>query len=99
MGYILRDTYSFNGPIISSFGKELSMAEVFAQYCDDREQVTTEELKTLASEMNTVIYWDSVRDETIRISEDLLLRHDKVDFQIDEIDRVLDDLCDQNYIP
>ena len=99
LGYILRDAYSFNGPIISSLGKELSMAEVFAQYCDDREQVTTEELKTLASEMNTVIYWDSVRDETIRISEDLLLRHDKVDFQIDEIDRVLDDLCDQNYIP
>ncbi len=99
LGYILRDSYSFNGPIISSLGKELSMAEVFAQYCDDREQVTTEELKTLASEMNTVIYWDSVRDETIRISEDLLLRYDKVDFQIDEIDRVLDDLCDQNYIP
>ncbi len=99
LGYILRDSYSFNGPIISSLGKELSMAEVFAQYCDDREQVTTEELKTLASEMNTVIYWDSVRDETIRISEDLLLRYDKVDFQVDEIDRVLDDLCDQNYIP
>lgn len=99
LGYILRDFYSFNGPIISSWGKELSMAEVFAQYCDDREQVTTEELKTLASEMNTVIYWDSVRDETIRISEDLLLRYDKVNFQIDEIDRVLDELCDQNYIP
>ena len=99
LGYILRDAYSFNGPIISSLGKELSMSEVFAQYCDDREQVTTEELKTLASEMNTVIYWDSVRNETIRISEDLFLRHDKVDFQIDEIDRVLDDLCDQNYIP
>lgn len=99
LGYILRDSYSFNGPIISSLGKELSMAEVFAQYCDDREQVTTEELKTLAFEMNTVIYWDSVRNETIRISEDLLLRYDKVDFQIDEIDRVLDDLCDQNYIP
>ena len=99
LGYILRDAYSFTGPIISSLGKELSMTEVFAQYCDDREQVTTEELKTLASEMNKGIDWDSVRNETIRISEDLLLRHDKVDFQINEIDRVLDDLCDQNYIP
>ena len=48
LGYILHDSYSFNGPIISSLGKELSMAEVFAQYCDDREQVTTEELKTFA---------------------------------------------------
>lgn len=99
LGYILRDSYSFNGPIISSLGKELSMAEVFAQYCDDREQVTTEELKTLASEMNTVIYWDSVREETIRISDNLFLRCDKVDFEIEEIDRVLDALCDKNYIP
>lgn len=99
LGYILRDSYSFNGPIISSLGKELSMAEVFAQYCDDREQVTTEELKIFASEMNTVIYWDSVRDETIRISDELLLRCDRVEFEIDEIDRVLDALCDKNYIP
>lgn len=99
LGYILRDSYSFNGPIISSLGKELSMAEVFAQYCDDREQVTTEELKLFASEMNTVIYWDSVRDETIRISDEVLLRYDKVDFEIDEIDGVLDTLCDKNYMP
>lgn len=99
LGYILHDSYSFNGPIISSLGKELSMAEVFAQYCDDREQVTTEELKTFASEMNTVIYWDSVRDETIRISDEVLVRYDKVDFEIDETDRVLDALCDKNYIP
>lgn len=99
LGYILHDSYSFNGPIISSLGKELSMAEVFAQYCDDREQITTEELKTFASEMNTVIYWDSVRNETIRISDEVLVRYDKVDFEIDEIDRVLDGLCDKNYIP
>lgn len=99
LGYILHDSYSFNGPIISSLGKELSMADVFAQYCDDRERVTTEELKAFASEMNTVIYWDSVRDETIRISDEVLLRYDKVDFEIDEIDRVLDAFCDKNYIP
>lgn len=99
LGYILRDSYSFNGPIISSQGKELSMAEVFAQYCDDRDQITTEELKLLASEMNTVIYWDAVRKETIRISDELFLRYDKVDFGIDEIDNVLDVLCDKSYIP
>lgn len=99
LAYILRDLYSFNGPIISSLGKELSMAEVFALYCQDREQVTTEELKIFAAEMNTPIYWDSVREETIRISDELLLRHDKVDFEIDEIDRVLDALCDKSYIP
>lgn len=98
-GYILRDSYSFSGPIISSLGKELSMAEVFAQYCDNREQVTREELKALAAEMNIVIYWDSVRDETIRISDEIFLRYDKVDFKIDEIDRVLDTLCDKSYIP
>lgn len=97
-GYILRDSYSFNGPIISSLDKELSMAEVFIQYCDERKQITIEELKTLASEMNTKIYWDFIRDKTIRISDEILLRHDKVDFDVDRIDKIIDTLCDGNYV-
>ena len=100
LAYILRDSYSFNGPIISRIEQELSMAEVFAQYCNERERVTTEELKTFASEVNNkIIYWDSVRNEMVRISDELFLRHDKVEFAIDEIDSILNDLCERNYIP
>lgn len=98
LGYILRDAYSFNGAIISSLGKELSMAEIFAKYCGEREQITIEEIKALASEMNTAIYWDSIRDETIRISDEIFLRQDKVDFDVDMIDKVLNTLCDGNYV-
>lgn len=99
LGYILRDSYSFNGTIISSLGKELGMAEVFAKYCGEKEQITIGEIKNLASEMNTAIYWDSIRDETIRISDEIFLRQDKVDFNVDMIDKVLDALCDGDYVP
>lgn len=99
LGYILRDSYSFNGAIISSLGKELSMAEIFARYCGEREQITIEEIKALASEMNTAIYWESIRDETIRISDEIFLKNDKVSFDVDTIDKILDTLCDGKYLP
>jgi uncharacterized protein (UPF0305 family) len=99
LAYILRDAFAFNGPIISMFGNELGMAEVFVAYCRDREQVTTEELKTLAADMDTVIYWDAVRDVTVRISDEILLRDDQVNFDIVAIDNVLDKLSARDYIP
>ena len=99
MGYFFRDTYSFNGPVISLLGKNFSMAEVFSQYCSDREQVTLEELKVLAYEMNISIYWESIREIVIRISETQFLRNDKVNFLIDETDQILDTFCEKKYIP
>ena len=99
LGYIFRDAFAFNGPIISAYGKELGMAEVFTEYCQERERVTTEELKALALEMNTIIYWDNIRKVTVRISDKILLRNDKIYFDIESIDNVLEKLCDKDYVP
>jgi hypothetical protein len=98
LGYLLKDTFSFNGAIISAYGMKLSMADVFSGYCRDREQVTVDELKKLASDMDTIIYWDAVREETIRISEDVFLRNDRVLFDIDKVDEVLDSFVENDYV-
>lgn len=99
LAYILRDEFSFNGAIISNIGKEIGMSEVFASYCKERKRITTEELKELASDMKTVIYWDSVRDVTIRISDNMLIRDDQIVFDIDIIDKILDELSKRDYVP
>lgn len=98
LGYILREKFSFNGQIISELDKEISMAEVYANYCRERVKVTLDEIKQLASDMNTTIYWDAVRGETIRISEDNFVRDDQIEFATKEIDELLDALCTDKYI-
>ena len=74
LGYILRDQFAFNGPIITLKGKELSMADVFTEFAKDQEVLSVDELSALSNEMNIVIYWDSVLSEMIRVSATKLVR-------------------------
>lgn len=100
LGCILKDSFSFNGPIISELGKEISTAEVYVEYCEEREEVTLDELKEIASDMNTnIIYWDSVREKTIRLSEEVFVRNDQVAFDVVQTDYVLDMICEDDYMP
>ena len=70
LGCILKNSFSFNGPIISELGKEISTADVYAEYCEEREKVTLDDLKKISSDMNTsIIYWESVREKTIRLKK------------------------------
>lgn len=100
LAYIFRDEFSFHGPIISERGKAIGTAEVFADYCKDREQVTSDELKELAAAVsNNAVYWDAVRSVTIRISDDIFIRDDLVVFDVDAVDRVLDEYTKMEYTP
>ena len=47
LGCILKNSFSFNGPIISELGKEISTADVYAEYCEEREKVTLDDLKNI----------------------------------------------------
>ena len=99
LGYILRDQFAFNGPIITLKGKELSMADVFTEFAKDHEVLSVDELSALSNEMNIVIYWDSVLSEMIRVSATELVRKDQIKFDVEAIDENLDGICPGDYIP
>lgn len=99
LGYILRDRFAFNGPIITLKGKELSMADVFTEVAKDHEVLSVDELSALSNEMNIMIYWDSVLSEMIRVSATELVRKDQIKFDVEAIDEILDGICPGDYIP
>lgn len=99
LGYILRDQFAFNGPIITLKGKELSMADVFTEFAKDHEVLPVDELSALSNEMNIVIYWDSVLSEMIRVSATKLVRKDQIKFDIEAIDDILEGMCPGDYVP
>lgn len=99
LGYILREQFTFNGPIITLKGKELSMADVFAEFAKDHEVLSVDELSALSNEMNIVIYWDSVLSEMIRVSATELVRKDQIKFDVETIDEILDGMCPEDYVP
>ena len=99
LGYLLRDYFSFNGPIITKAGTELRMADVFKEFAKFHEELTLSELESFASEMNIPIYWDDVLSEMIRVSEDRMIRNDFISFDVEAIDALLESMCPGDYIP
>lgn len=97
LGYILREHFTFNGPIISKRGADLSVSEIYTQYCRSHEVLSVDDLKELASEINLPIRWEVVLEEMVRTSENELIRKDLVNFDVAAIDEVLDHICTSDY--
>ena len=99
LGYILRDHFAFKGAIISKFGEELNTGDIYAEFARDHDKLSLEELKNFAAEVNNgIIYWDAVLGEMIRISQTQFIRKDLINFDVDNIDNILIDMCPKDYI-
>lgn len=97
--YKLGDRFSFKGNIISRAGQELSMADVFANYAKHHDSFTLTELQAMAAELATVIYFDSVYKNSLRISREQFVSKSHAQFSIADTDAAIDRVCTGNYIP
>jgi len=100
LAVLLRDRFSFNGAIISECGQEINMTQAFESFCESHEEMTSEELRGFAKEMNnTPIYWDAVFNKMLRISQTEFIQKSAVQFPVEEMDAALDMLLEGDYIP
>lgn len=95
----LGDRFSFKGNIISRSGQELSMADVFANYARSHDTFTLSELQGLAKNLATDIYFESVYENSLRISRDQFISKDDAQFSVPDTDDTLDRVCTGKYIP
>lgn len=99
LGYLLRDQLTVNGPVITARGRALNAADVFSEFAKGHEVLSLNELEELSEGIGTGIYWHAVLTEMIRVSADKLVRKDRVHFDVDATDEVLERLCPGEYIP
>ncbi|SEG30189.1 hypothetical protein SAMN04487934_11449 [Eubacterium ruminantium] len=97
--YILKDNFEFGGSVVSEKGKKLEMWQVYRGFCHDYEHLSFDELKQFSNEVGVQIYWDDVLTEMVRINSKELVRRDLIHFDVDATDRVLDGICDGDYLP
>lgn len=98
--YKFGDRFSFRGNIISSPGSTLSMNDVFAQIASEADKITIDELLAFAEDMgSSIIYFDAVYQNALRINEDTFVSRKRAAFQVKETDKILDRFCVGNYIP
>ena len=86
IGYKLKDRFSFNGNIISKYGEELSMAEVYAKYCQKHSRFTLDELNVLKQELGATIYFDEIYANSLRINQNEFVSLDLAQFDVKATD-------------
>ncbi len=97
--YLLRNEFEFSGSIVSEKGQKMEMYKVYRGFCRDYEHLTIDELNRFSDEVGVQIYWDSVLAEMVRINSGEFIRRDQIKFPYEEIDNVLDEMCQGQYIP
>lgn len=97
--YKLEDRFSFKGNIISKANTQLTMSDVFAEYGKKRSHFSFDELKQYAESLQTVIYFDQLYENTLRISQKEFVQKSDVHFPVTDIDAVLERYCSGRYIP
>lgn len=98
IGYRLKERFSFKGNIISSLGTELSMTEVFEDFCKNRDSFTLDELKKLKQELATIIYFEVVYENSLRIGKNDFVSKKYAVFKTEETDAAIDRICVGDYI-
>ena len=96
--HYLKDKFSFRGNIISDPGHPISMADVFGNYARTHASFSMEELKNLASEMNSGVYFDDVYNNSIRISKEQFVYREFEHFRIDDTDKAIGLFCTGDYL-
>ena len=99
LGYLLRESFSFKGSVITKFDQSIAVKDVYAEFARSHETLQYDELKQLADELNTNIYWETVLTEMVRINETEFVRGDLITFDVERIDDILDEICPEKYAP
>ena len=98
IGYKLNDRFSFNGNIISKYGEDLSMAEVYAKYCRKHSRFTLDELNVLKQELGSTIYFDEIYANSLRISQNEFVSQDMAQFDVEATDEAIGRICTGQYM-
>ena len=98
IGYKLNDRFSFNGNIISKYGEDLSMAEVYAKYCRKHSRFTLDELNVLKQELGSTIYFDEIYANSLRISQNEFVSQDIAQFDVEATDEAIGRICTGQYM-
>lgn len=97
--YYLKNEFRFNGNIISNVDRNLSMSEVYSEYCKGQDEFTIDDLNKLKKELGSTIYFDSVYKNSVRINQEKFIKRDSINFNVKLIDEVIDTFCTDKYLP
>lgn len=96
--YKLDKKFSFSGNIISSLGSNLTMSDCFEHFAKSHDSFTMDELLLFSENLGSIVYFDSIYIQSIRISKNEFTSKSNCFFNVQETDKTLDRYCTGDYI-
>lgn len=95
---LMADRFDFDGEVISTHGSHLGMADVFRLYAKHNTPFSDTDLYTFAKATDTTIYFSALAEESVRVSKNIFVAKDQVEFDVDATDKALETYLSSGYI-
>lgn len=100
---ILKDSYYLNGKILTVDHNGIDITVLLKSYCQNRDECTVTELMKRAEELtgspNKQYSLIALYDEMVRVDVDRFVSEKHVDFEVDRIDNLLDEIIGNRFAP
>lgn len=94
----LGDRFNFDSEVICKSNQHLSMSDVYALYARYHAPFSDVDLYNFSKEIGTVVYFFAVAKETVRVSKELFVPKNQIEFDIVAIDKALETYLSEGYI-
>jgi len=100
----LSNNYEKHGQVITNVGSKLRVLDILEQYCRNATSVSYEEINTLEAKFDPEGRTHSqcliaAYKTMVRVSEDLFVSDDQVNFDVTRTDEAISLYCQSNFIP
>ncbi len=90
--------YAFNAAVISLPQDRFEMKDVYRLYAKHHPTYSAEDVNTLTKELDTVPYFESLYQESVRVSHDLFVSKMLISFDVEAVDKAIASYMAKEYI-
>lgn len=94
----LENRFNFDGEVICKNNQHLCMGDVYALYARYHAPFSDVDLYNFSKEIGTQVCFFSVAEETVRVSKELFVPKNQIEFDIVAIDKALETYLSEGYI-
>ena len=90
--------FNFESAVISMPNKRYAMRDVFQLYAKHHSEFTADDIFNLSKVLDTGIYFDALAEVSVRVSHNLFVSKDRIQFEEDTVDRAFGTFISKDYI-
>lgn len=95
----LSGRFNFEGEVIGRLGQSFNMATVYSSYGKHHAPFSDNEIYLFSKEVSGgVIYFDALAEHTVRVSKELFVLREQIEFDVAEIDKALSTYLSTGYM-